>query len=81
MIEIICRLLNNIDSVKAFLISISSAFFGSILSVDTNTLAAQVQDPVWFCMVKPYFQIGAWSVAIVAGVLGVISSIRKLKRK
>lgn len=80
-IQFIGRALENVDSLKAFVISISSAIFGSALSVDTKEIAAQVADPIWFCNIKPYFQIGAWSVAMLSGIVGICIALRNDRRK
>jgi len=83
MIEMIMRLLNNFDAVKAFMVSISSAIFGTVLGFENNSslLLNQVPDPIWFCLVKPYFQIAAWSIAILAGAYSFIKAIEKDKEK
>jgi len=63
------KMLLNIDPIKSFLTSITSAMTGSILSVFTITEA------------NTAFQHAAWTVAIVAGIVSIINGLITIVNK
>jgi hypothetical protein len=80
MIRIILQLVDRIDEIKGFFVSIISACTGSILSVsDSHLNAISSADPTWYIVASPFMQMLAWIVAIVAGAFTIAKACRKNK--
>ena len=76
MLDLILRLFERVNEIRAAVVSIGGATVGTVVgAVET---AAQ---PSWFATCAPYFQVCAWSVAIVAGVVTIFKAIRNDRNK
>lgn len=74
--EIILRLFERINEIRAAVVSIGGATAGTVVgAVET------VAQPSWFATCAPYFQVVAWSVAILAGIVTIIKAIRNDRDK
>jgi len=77
--RLILLIIERIDDVRSFVISVTSAAIGSgigIISHDNLALIKQ-GDPTWFCIIAPYMQVAAWTIAILVG----INAIRKKNKR
>ena len=74
--EILLRLIERINEIRAAAVSIGGAAAGTVVgAVETAS------QPNWFTSCAPYFQVGAWSVAIIAGIVTIFKAIRNDRDK
>ena len=78
-------MIQNIDGIKAAVVSIGSAIIGTVLNVDTTEISKQMitasADPAWFCTIKPILQTLAWTTAILAGLITAYKGLKRNKKK
>jgi len=77
--NIIYNLIDSVNMIKGWIISISSAIFGTALN--SNSISTVISsDPQWFVCAAPVLQTLAWVLAIIAGVVTIWKGIRNNKK-
>lgn len=82
MIQFFIFIFNNISEVRSMAVAIVCAATGSTLGVISDPVLVATTDPAWFTAVSPFLQVGAWTVAMVAGLIAIVKAcIRKKSSK
>ena len=74
--EILLRLFEIINEIRAAAVSITGATAGTVVGA-----VKTVAQPSWFTHCAPYFQVCAWSVAIIAGIVTIFKAVRNDRGK
>lgn len=76
LISMILRLYERVNEIRAAVVSITGATAGTVVGA-----VKTVAQPSWFTHCAPYFQVCAWSVAIIAGIVTIFKAIRNDRDK
>jgi hypothetical protein len=73
------NLIDSVNMVKGWGISVSGAMFGTALNSD-NIGTVVNADPQWFIYCAPILQTLAWVIAIIAGIVTIWKVIRNSEK-
>jgi len=76
MTDFILKLFERFNEMRAAAVSLSGATAGTVVGAIETTV-----QPSWFTTCAPYLQAGAWSVAIIAGIVTIYKAIYNEKTK
>ena len=64
------------NSIRVTVISIAATITGDV----TPTISYEIKSYA-FDQITPYFQIAAWIVGIVAGIISILNGLKSLKKR